>query len=336
MRSEAFAAHRFSALRTSALVLANVDARSSSSSTSTAGALLLLFPLTFPFRSGAVVGDAISTSCGEMGDLLLFGNSLDDEGSAVVSWDTLDPLTDAGNSSTVGRLEIEGDGSDAKEFLADITNGLKISAEEADCTEGQSKRLLPDFCFRGKLNEVPVGVPGREMGCILGGGGCCGEGLASRFSDAGGRSAVLNPSTTEGRRSSRSCQEGCLAKPLKVGADWLVAKLAGGGAEGREEESGDVSMGVRIGRVGVDDVESTGGVDDGPKGFAVDAPSAKVLGGVVPNWCPGEKVGALWLSALGRARSCFAAEVEGMADGVAPATKPACDKLSVGNPDGAL
>jgi hypothetical protein len=180
-----------------------------------------------------------------------------------------------------------------------------------------------------------VGVPGREMGCTLSGGGCCGEGL-SRFSEAGGRSIGLNPSTRLGCRSSRSCREGCLAKPLKVGADWLVAKLACGGAEGREEESGDVSIGVRIGRVGVDDVERIGGVDDGPKGFAVDAPSAEVLGGVVLNWCPGEKVGALELSALGRARSCFAAEVEGMAVGLALVTKPVCDKLLVGNPDGAL
>jgi hypothetical protein len=82
-----------------------------------------------------------------MGDLLVLGSSLDDdESSAAVSWDTLDPLSDAGNSSTVGRREIEGDGSDAKEFLADITNGLKISSEETVCMEGQPKRL-PDFCF---------------------------------------------------------------------------------------------------------------------------------------------------------------------------------------------
>ena len=287
MRSDAFAAHRFSTPRMSALVLANDDARASSSSTSTAGALLLLFPLAFPFRNGAVVGDAISTSCGEMGDLLALACTFDDEGSPAVSWDTFDPLTDAGNSSTVVRLlEVEGDGSDAKEFLADMTNGLKISGEETEGTEGQPKRLLPLFCFCGKLNEVPVGVPGREMGCTLRGGGCCGEGLASRFSGAGGRSVGLNPSATLGWRSSRSCRDGCLAKPLKDGADWLVAKLAGGGAEGREEreeESGEVSIGGRIGRVGVDDVESIGGVDDGVNGFAEDAPSAEVLGGVVPN-----------------------------------------------------
>ena len=247
----------------------------------------MLFPLAFPFRNGAVVGDAISTSCGEMGDLLALACTFDDEGSPAVSWDTFDPLTDAGSSSTVVRLlEVEGDGSDAKEFLADITNGLKISGEETEGTEGQPKRLLPLFCFCGKLNEVPVGVPGREMGCTLRGGGCCGEGLASRFSGAGGRSVGLNPSVVLGWRSSRSCKEGCLAKPLKDGADWLVAKFAGGGAEGREgreEESGDVSIGGRIGRVGVDDVESIGGVDDGVNGFAEDAPSAEVLGGVVPN-----------------------------------------------------
>lgn len=127
-----------------------------------------------------------------------------------------------------------------------------------------------------------------------------------------------------------------MAKPLKDGADRLVDKFAGGGAEGREEESGDVSIGVRIGRVGVDDVESTGGVDDEPKGFTVDAPSAEVLGGVVLNRCPGEKAGALGSSALGGARSCFAAEVEGMTVGVAPAPKPVCDMLVVGNPEGAL
>lgn len=51
---------------------------------------------------------------------------------------------------------------------------------------------------------------------------------------------------------------------MKGGADWLAAKWAGGGAEGRVEESGDVSIGGRIGLVGVDDVETTGGVDDGP------------------------------------------------------------------------
>ena len=112
------------------------------------GALLLLFPLLFPFRScAAEVGDAISISCGDEGDLLNFGSAFDDDGSAAVFWEALDRLTDAGNSSTVARLDIEGGGREAKEFLADITNGLKMSGEETDGTEGQPKRLLPDFCF---------------------------------------------------------------------------------------------------------------------------------------------------------------------------------------------
>lgn len=115
-----------------------------------------------------------------------------------------------------------------------------------------------------------------------------------------------------------------------------MGKLAGGGAEGRVDESGDVSIGGRIGRVGVDDVESTGGVDDEPKGFAVDVPSDPDLGGVVPNWYPGEKAGALGLSALVGTRSCFSAEAESLAAAsVAPAPTPACD-VSVGNPGGAL
>jgi len=134
-----------------------------------------------------------------VGGLLVFvGSALEDDGSAVVSWETLDRLAGAGNSVAVERLEMEGEGRDAKEFLADITNGLKISGEETDGTEGQPKRLLPDFCFGGKLNELAVGVPGREMGCTLRGGGCCGS---SRFSEVGGRSvgcADLNPSTTVG------------------------------------------------------------------------------------------------------------------------------------------
>ena len=61
-----------------------------------------------------------------------------------------------------------------------VSNRLKITGEETDCTEGQPKRLLPLFCFCGKLNEVPVGVPGREMGCTLRGDGCCGEVTARR------------------------------------------------------------------------------------------------------------------------------------------------------------
>jgi hypothetical protein len=77
IRSEALAVQRFNASRTTALVLANADARASSSSVSTAGALP--FPLLFPFRIGAAVGDAISTSCGDRRDVPLlaaaFGES---------------------------------------------------------------------------------------------------------------------------------------------------------------------------------------------------------------------------------------------------------------------
>jgi hypothetical protein len=81
IRSVALAAQRFNASRTTALVLANADARASSTSVSTAGALP--FPLLFPFRIGtavgAAVGDAISTSCGLGRDIPLltaaFGES---------------------------------------------------------------------------------------------------------------------------------------------------------------------------------------------------------------------------------------------------------------------
>lgn len=66
-RSEALSAQRLSAPRISALVLSNAIARASRSSASTAGALPL--PLLFPFRIGAAVGDAISTSCGDIGDV---------------------------------------------------------------------------------------------------------------------------------------------------------------------------------------------------------------------------------------------------------------------------
>jgi len=138
------AAQRFSAPRTRALVLANVDARASRLSTSTAGALLLPLLLPFPLRTGAAVGDAISTSSGEIGDLLVFDGDFDDDGSAAVS---PEGPVNAGNSDKVDRLETVGDGSDAKEFLADITNGLKMSGEETGGMEGQPKRLWPDFCF---------------------------------------------------------------------------------------------------------------------------------------------------------------------------------------------
>ncbi len=95
---------------------------------------------------------------------------------------------------------------------------------------------------------------------------------------------------------------------MKDGADWLAGKLAGAGAEGRTEESGDVSIGVRIGRVGVDDVESVGGDDDGIKGFAVDVSSSVgCLGGGAPN---GEKGDALGFSVPVARRSCFSPEAE--------------------------
>lgn len=72
------------------------------------------------------------------------------------------------------------------------------------------------------------------------------------------------------------------------------------------EESGDVSIGVRIGRVGVDDVETAGRDDDGIKGFAADvSSSAACLGGGAPN---GEKAGALGLSVSVGGRSCFSPE----------------------------
>lgn len=78
-----------------------------------------------------------------------------------------------GNFESEGRAEIGGEGSETNELFADITNGLRISGTELDCTEGQPNKLFEDFCFVGGLKEdVPVGVPGREMGCILGGGGC--------------------------------------------------------------------------------------------------------------------------------------------------------------------
>jgi hypothetical protein len=106
---------------------------------------------------------------------------------------------------------------------------------------------------------VAVGVPGREMGCILRGGGCCGVVLASEPSP--GRTPCangLNPSTKVGWRS----RGGCLVDPFKDGADWLVVKVAGGLLEVETEVCGDVLMGVRIGRVGVVEVEEAAGTDE--------------------------------------------------------------------------
>jgi hypothetical protein len=74
------------------------------------------------------------------------------------------------------------------------------------------------------------------------------------------------------------------------------------------EESGDVSIGVRIGRVGVDDVETVGRDDDGIKSFAVDVSlSTGCLGGGAPN---GEKAGALALSVPVGGRSCLSPRAE--------------------------
>jgi hypothetical protein len=187
-RSDALAAQRFSALRTSALVLANADARASRSSASTTGALPL--PLLFPFCVGTAVGDAISTSCGERGEALLFALAFGEGGcSESAVWEGPGCPVEIGNSTTLGNLETEGraetggEGSDAKEFFAEITSGLRISGAEMDCKEGQPNRVV-DFCFIGELKDVAVGVPGREMGCILTGGGCCGVPFPSGVSEA--------------------------------------------------------------------------------------------------------------------------------------------------------
>src|SRR5579863_2174352 len=87
--------------------------------------------------------------------------------------------SNSGNFETEGRAEIGGEGSEANEAFADITNGLRISGAEMTCIEGQPNRL-DDLCFTGKLKGVAVGVPGRDMGnALLRGGGCCGVALTS-------------------------------------------------------------------------------------------------------------------------------------------------------------
>ncbi len=93
------------------------------------------------------------------------------------------------------------------------------------------------------------------------------------------------------------------------------------------EESGDVSIGGRTGRVGVDEVETAGSEDDGIKSLAVDFSSnAGGLGCGEPNGYPGEKDCTLGLSVLVGSCSCFSAEAEALAvGGVAPAPKPECD-----------
>ena len=149
-----------------------------------------------------------------------------------------------GNFEREGRAEIGGEGSETNERFADITNGLRISGTELDCTEGQPNKAFEDLCFVGGLEDVPVGVPGREMGCILGGGGCWGVVLASGVPEG---ADGLNSSTMVAWRS----RGGCLVDPFKDGADWLVAILTSGLLEVESEVCGDVLIGGRIGRVGV-------------------------------------------------------------------------------------
>ena len=121
-----------------------------------------------------------------------------------------------GNFETEGRAETGGEGSEANEPFADITNGLRISGPEMDGKEGQPNKLLEDFCFVGGLKDVAVGVPGREMGCILGGGGYCGVVVVVLAPGTTGPSVNgLNPSTRVGWRS----RGGCLVDPFKDGAD---------------------------------------------------------------------------------------------------------------------
>jgi hypothetical protein len=117
------------------------------------------FPLLFPFRNGTAVGDAISTSCGEVGDLLLldvsFGEGSD---SAAVSGDGpgclvgIGESTELGNFAKEGRAEIGGEGSEAKDCFVDITSGLRISSDpETDCEKFQPNGLLVAFCFERGL-----------------------------------------------------------------------------------------------------------------------------------------------------------------------------------------
>lgn len=92
--------------------------------------------------------------------------------------------------------------------------------------------------------------------------------------------------------------------PLKDGVDWLDVKLtitlAGGLLELETEVCGDVSIGGRIGRVGVVvvDVELLENGEDELKLFVVDFVSVctDVVDDGVPEGCPGVKVDALGLS----------------------------------------
>lgn len=87
--------------------------------------------------------------------------------------------------------------------------------------------------------------------------------------------------------------------PFKDGADWLVEKLAGGRLEVEAGASGDVLMGVRIGRVGVVDVDvdvaAAGNDEDGLNVFAAGA-CTEVVDEGIPNGRPGEKASAFGLS----------------------------------------
>ena len=56
-----------------------------------------------------------------------------------------------GNFEREGRAEIGGEGSETNELFADITNGLRNSGTELDCTEGHPNKLFEDFCFVGGL-----------------------------------------------------------------------------------------------------------------------------------------------------------------------------------------
>ncbi len=115
--------------------------------------------------------------------------------------------------------------------------------------------------------------------------------MVAKLSEVGGRyfgCSDSKPSTTVDWCPKPFCRDGRFAKPLKDGADWL----AGGGAEGRKDENGDVSIGGRIGRVGVDDVELTGRKGDELNGCAEGVSGADVIDDEAPNGCPGEKAGA--------------------------------------------
>jgi len=243
----------------------------------------------------------------------------------------------SGNFETEARAEIGGEGSEANEPFADITSGLRISGAETDCTEGQPNKLLEDFCFTGELKDVAVGVPGSEMGCgLLRGGGCGGVALGSEEVELPpGRTPYaegLNSSTIVAWRT----RGGCLADPFKDGADWLVVKLVGGRLEEGIDESGDVLIGGRIGRVGVDDVEDAGDDEEGPKIFAFLACSG-VVDGATLNSFPGEKAGALGLSTVVGSWLCSCSETVTVDVGSGgPALGSTFGAFILRNPDGAL